>query len=175
MPLSSRLRLSLPSNKFNRLVRWTAGTFVKRANTISSAYRSEQTKRARSNWLSLSPRTVTRAGFIDIRRGARVLVHYANTALLHLKSGLAYLDANRLVVTETLAERKEFAEFDLVRVRRGEEYAANCIRVNDYVLVAAGHEHFQETLRELGYQTMELEMTEFQKMDGGLSCLSLRW
>jgi dimethylargininase len=36
------------------------GIFVKRAKTISSAYRSEQTKRARSNWRSLSPRTVTR-------------------------------------------------------------------------------------------------------------------
>jgi dimethylargininase len=92
-----------------------------------------------------------------------------------LKSGLAYLDKNRLVVTETLADRKEFADFDLVVVPRGDEYAANCIKVNDYVLVAAGHEHFAATLRKAGYQTLALEMTEFQKMDGGLSCLSLRW
>ena len=73
------------------------------------------------------------AGFIDIR---------GSDSLLHLKSGLSYLDNNRLVVTETLADRKEFADFDLVRVPRGTEYAANCIKVNDYVLVAAGYEQF---------------------------------
>ncbi len=106
------------------------------------------------------------AGFVDIR---------GSDSLLHLKSGLAYLDSNRLVVTETLAERKEFAGFDLIVVPRGEEYAANCITVNDYVLVAAGHEQFEGKLQRLGLKTRALDMSEFQKMDGGLSCLSLRW
>ena len=106
------------------------------------------------------------AGFVDIR---------GSDSLLHLKSGVAYLDNNRLVVTETLADRKEFADFDLVRVPRGAEYAANCIKVNSYVLVAAGYEQFAETLRARGLETVALDMSEFQKMDGGLSCLSLRW
>ena len=106
------------------------------------------------------------AGFVDIR---------GIDSLLHLKSGLAYLDNNRLVVTEALADRKEFADFDLVLVPRGDEYAANCIKVNDYVLVAAGYEQFAETLRTRGLKTLALDMSEFQKMDGGLSCLSLRW
>lgn len=106
------------------------------------------------------------SSFVDIR---------GSDSLLHLKSGLAYLDSNRLVVTEALADRKEFADFDLVLVPHGEEYAANCIVVNDYVLVAAGYEQFAERLRKAGYKTLALDMTEFQKMDGGLSCLSLRW
>jgi dimethylargininase len=112
------------------------------------------------------------AGFVDIQvpQSAAIL-----TGLLHLKSGLAYLDDNRLVVTEGLAGRKEFADFERVLVPRGEEYAANCVLVNDYVLVAAGFEQFQRKLRALGYRTLALEMSEFQKMDGGLSCLSLRW
>jgi dimethylargininase len=62
----------------------------------------------------------------------------------------------------------------VVRVNAEQAYAANCIRVNDYVLLAAGYPSFEETLRELGFQTIALEMSEFQKMDGGLSCLSLR-
>ncbi len=99
----------------------------------------------------------------------------ATPELLHLKSGLSYLGDNRLVVTDALAERAEFAGYNLVRVPPGEEYAANCIRVNDQVLVAAGHPGFETRLRELGYQTIALEMSEFQKMDGGLSCLSLRF
>jgi dimethylargininase len=99
----------------------------------------------------------------------------ATGSILHLKSGLAYLGDNRLVVTDALAERPEFAGYDLVRVPSDDEYAANCIRVNDHVLIAAGHPGFETKLRKLGYQTIALEMTEFQKMDGGLSCLSLRF
>ena len=95
--------------------------------------------------------------------------------ILHLKSGLAYLGDNRLVVIEALANRKEFNGYELVRVNVDEEYAANCVRINDYVLVAAGYPVFEQTLRGAGYKTIALEMTEFQKMDGGLSCLSLRF
>ncbi len=95
--------------------------------------------------------------------------------LLHLKSGLAYLGDNCLVVIESLASRTEFSEFNLVVVENAEHYAANCIRVNRHLLVAEGYPNFAEKVRALGYPTIALEMSEFQKMDGGLSCLSLRW
>jgi dimethylargininase len=96
-------------------------------------------------------------------------------SILHLKSGLSYLGDNRLAVIEALADRPEFCDYDLVRVNDDEMYAANCIRVNDHVLVAAGYPTLEETLRDLGDHTIALDMTEFQKMDGGLSCLSLRF
>jgi len=99
----------------------------------------------------------------------------ATSGILHLKSGLSCLGKSRLVVADALAERAEFAGYDLIRVPSGEEYAANCLRVNDHVLVAAGYPGFEGMLRELGYQTIALHMSEFQKMDGGLSCLSLRF
>jgi dimethylargininase len=106
------------------------------------------------------------ASLIDIR-GLR--------SILHLKSGLSYLGDNRLAVIEALADRLEFCSYDLIRVNDHEMYAANCIRVNDHVLMASGHPILAGKLRELGYQTITLDMTEFQKMDGGLSCLSLRF
>jgi dimethylargininase len=106
------------------------------------------------------------SGFVDIR---------GSDSLLHLKSGLAYLGDNRVVVTEALAGLKELANYEVFLVPPGGEYAANCVRVNDHVLVAAGYDQFEQTLRKVGYQTLALDMTEFQKMDGGLSCLSLRW
>ena len=96
-------------------------------------------------------------------------------SLLHLKSGITYLGDNRLVVTSALAQRQEFAGYDLVNVAEGEEYAANCVRVNDHVLIAAGHRQLSATVRDYGYEIIELDMSEFQKMDGGLSCLSLRF
>jgi dimethylargininase len=96
-------------------------------------------------------------------------------SLLHLKSGLAYLGENRLVVTEALAGRAEFAGYEQVLVNDAEAYAANCVRLNSFVLVAAGYPLFAAKLQGLGYRTIALEMSEFQKMDGGLSCLSLRF
>ena len=95
--------------------------------------------------------------------------------ILHLKSAIAYLGDNRLVVTEALAGRPEFQGYELVPVSENEAYAANCVRVNDRVLLAAGNPAFAGKLRALGDKTITLEMSEFQKMDGGLSCLSLRF
>jgi dimethylargininase len=95
--------------------------------------------------------------------------------ILHLKSGIAWLGDGRLVVIDALAAHPAFSGYELVRVQRGEEYAANCVRVNDWVLVAAGFPSFEATLRGLGYDVVLLDMSEFQKMDGGLSCLSLRF
>jgi dimethylargininase len=94
--------------------------------------------------------------------------------ILHLKSGLTCLGERRLVVIDGLAAHQAFRGYDLVRVEPGEEYAANCVRVNDHVLLAAGYPALEATLRRLGYAVIVLEMSEFQKMDGGLSCLSLR-
>ena len=95
--------------------------------------------------------------------------------ILHLKSGLSYIGDNRLVVIDALADHPALARFDLVRVDAGEEYAANCVRVNDRLLLPAGYDRLSARLSALGYNVLELEMSEFRKMDGGLSCLSLRF
>lgn len=104
-----------------------------------------------------------------------VATRSVSLGILHLKSVVASLGDNRLVVIDSLANREEFRGFDLLRVEAGEEYAANCVSINDHVLVAAGFPVFERAIRQLGYQTIALDMTEFQKMDGGLSCLSLRF
>lgn len=95
--------------------------------------------------------------------------------LLHLKSGIAYLGDQRLVVVEPLADSDTFLGFEIVPVAPDENYAANCVRVNDYVLMAAGYPNLKGKLEKIGYSIISLEMSEFQKMDGGLSCLSLRF
>lgn len=93
--------------------------------------------------------------------------------LLHLKSGMGSLGENRVVITEALAQKIP-QNFELIRVPTEEEYSANCIMVNEYVMVPSGYRYLSATLGDLGYQVIELDMSEFQKMDGGLSCLSLR-
>jgi dimethylargininase len=96
-------------------------------------------------------------------------------SILHLKSGVSYIGDNTLVVMEEMADLEMFAEYALIRVGEDESYAANCIRVNERVLVAAGYPRLRDELVTRGFHPLELEMSEFQKMDGGLSCLSLRF
>jgi dimethylargininase len=95
--------------------------------------------------------------------------------LLHLKSGLSWLGEGRIAVVESLAGHPALAVFSRVLVRPDEQYAANCVRVNHRVLVAAGYPRFEAALAAQGLAPLALEMSEFRKMDGGLSCLSLRF
>jgi dimethylargininase len=97
------------------------------------------------------------------------------SSILHLKSGVSYIGENTLVVMEEMADLELFKEYELVRVTEQESYAANCVRVNERVLVAAGYPLLPAELKRRGFHPLELEMSEFQKMDGGLSCLSLRF
>jgi len=69
----------------------------------------------------------------------------------------------------------ELSAFNRVIIEKDELYAANCLRVNDYVLVPKGFPKTKSNVEKLGYKIIELELSEFQKMDGGLSCLSLRF
>lgn len=95
--------------------------------------------------------------------------------ILHLKSGISYIGDNRMVVIDALAKHPAFERFELIRVEAEEDYAANCVRVNEHVLMASGFPLLQNTLENLGYLIIALDMSEYQKMDGGLSCLSLRF
>jgi dimethylargininase len=97
------------------------------------------------------------------------------SSILHLKSGVSYIGNNTLVVMEEMAGWEAFAGYELIRVVSEESYAANCVRVNDRVLVAAGYPRLTAELTARGFNPLELDMSEFRKMDGGLSCLSLRF
>jgi len=95
--------------------------------------------------------------------------------LLHLKTGTAYLEDNIMLIHEIFADQPEFASYEKIIVPSNEEYAANAIRINDFVLIPSAYPATAEKLRRAGLQVIELPMSEFRKLDGGLSCLSLRW
>lgn len=95
--------------------------------------------------------------------------------ILHLKSGISYLGDNRLVVIETLADHPAFHGYEIVSVPMHESYAANFLRINGHVVLSAGFPEFEKSVRAFGYPVFALDMSEFRKMDGALSCLSLRF
>ncbi|RLD76210.1 MAG: N(G),N(G)-dimethylarginine dimethylaminohydrolase [Bacteroidetes bacterium] len=95
--------------------------------------------------------------------------------MLHLKSGLSYLENNNLVITDEFVERSDFKKFNKLIVNESEVYAANCVWINDQVLIATGYPKTKQIIEKAGYKTIELDMSEYRKLDGGLSCLSLRF
>lgn len=94
---------------------------------------------------------------------------------LHFKSSVNALDEKTLLVTADFADRPELADFEKVIVPEGEEYAANSLPVNGVVLVPRGFPKTEELISERGLTTLRVETSEFRKMDGGLTCLSIRW
>jgi dimethylargininase len=106
---------------------------------------------------------------------ASTIVDIRGSSLLHLKTGLAYLGNGCMAITHELAREPALARYEKIPVLAEERYAANCIRVNDHVLVAAGYPKFLELLVARRYHVKQIDMSEFRKMDGGLSCLSLRF
>lgn len=95
--------------------------------------------------------------------------------VLHLKTGLAYLENNNLVVCGEFIEKVEFRNFNKLIIPDEESYAANCIWVNGKVIVPQGFPHAKRIIENAGYPTIEVDVSEYQKLDGGLSCLSLRF
>ena len=95
--------------------------------------------------------------------------------VLHLKTGVNYLDNNNLLVCGEFVEEPVFEKFNKIIVPKEEAYAANSLWVNGTVIVPKGFPFTQKAIEGLGYQTIVLDMSEFEKLDGGLSCLSLRF
>ncbi len=95
--------------------------------------------------------------------------------LLHFKTGVNYLGDNNLLLHRFFNTKEDFKSYNQIVIDKNEEYAANSLRINDYVLVPKGFPKTLKEIKNLGYKVIELDLSEYQKMDGGLSCLSIRF
>jgi len=94
---------------------------------------------------------------------------------LHLKSGVNYVGNDTLLITKNLADYPAFAKYKRIILDVDEEYAANTLWVNDTLLTPKGFPKTHASLAHLGMRLIELDVSEVQKMDGGLTCMSLRF
>jgi dimethylargininase len=93
---------------------------------------------------------------------------------LHLKSGLSYLGNGVALADSSMSQIEGLSGLDVIGVADGEDYCANCITVNGRLIFPSGFPGTLALLARTGVEIIELDMSEFRKMDGGLSCLSLR-
>jgi dimethylargininase len=95
--------------------------------------------------------------------------------MLHLKTGLSYLGQNNLLIAGEFLDRPEFQGFNRIVVEPHDSYSANSLWINGKVLVPKEYPRTKQKIEQAGYPTVELDVSEFRKLDGGLSCLSLRF
>jgi len=93
--------------------------------------------------------------------------------VLHLKSACTYLGDNHVLVAEGFFDTGLLRNFKKIMVPKGEEYAADCLAVNGTVLVAKGYPKTRRLIEGAGFSTKELDVSEFRKGDGALTCLSI--
>lgn len=95
--------------------------------------------------------------------------------VLHFKTECSLLDEETILVTRRMAQSGLFEGFRKIQIPDGEEPAANIVRINDSVLVSAHYQRTIEILEKNSYSTLPINTTEVEKIDAGLSCMSLRW
>ncbi|SDX88673.1 dimethylargininase [Ruegeria halocynthiae] len=95
--------------------------------------------------------------------------------VLHFKTDCSLMDAETILSTRRLDASGCFDGYRVLHVADGEEAAANAIRFNTLVLMAAGFPRTAEMLDHEGYEVVEIDNTDCAKLDGGMSCLSLRF
>lgn len=129
-------------------------------------------------YIGISPRTdamgASQAGWILENHGytwsmVPVLEH------IHLKTSVNYIGNNTLLLTFPFSELEEFKDFNKIIIDHKDLPAVNTLLVNDYLLTPKGYPKVLEKLLAFTPNVIELDVSEVAKMDGGLSCMSLRF
>ena len=95
--------------------------------------------------------------------------------VLHLKSACTYLGNNYVILSKGNFDVSVLRDYEKIVVPRGEEYAADCLAINGTVLMARGYPKTKKLVENEGFSVKEIEMSEFRKGEGALTCLSIIW
>jgi dimethylargininase len=120
------------------------------------------------------------AGIAELTRlvapwGHTVREVHTPPGVLHFKTDCSLLDADTVLSTKRLSASGCFDGYRAIDVADGEEAAANTIRFNDLVLMPAGFPRTRDAITAAGFTVREIGNSECAKLDGGMSCLSLRF
>ena len=107
--------------------------------------------------------------------GHKVREVFTPPGVLHFKTDCSLLDGDTILSTERLAASGCFDGYRVIHTAAGEDAAANSIRFNDVVLVPAGFARTRAAIIAAGFTVVDIGNSECAKLDGGMSCLSLRF
>jgi dimethylargininase len=94
-------------------------------------------------------------------------------SVLHLKTGITCAGQNAVVGLPEFTNHAAFRDYDKIVVPTDEQHAANVLLVNGTLLMHAGNPKTEAALRSRGFDVKAIEMSEFEKQDGGVTCLAI--
>jgi dimethylargininase len=97
----------------------------------------------------------------------------ADPSIVHLKSHVTYLGKNTFIATKAYASHPVLKGSHVLTVPNGEDYAANTLSVGEIVMMPASHPKTQAMLTKAGFDVIAMDVSEFAKCEGALTCLSL--
>jgi dimethylargininase len=98
---------------------------------------------------------------------------------LHLKTGVTYLGNGTLLAATDWFDLSRFDVESVIPTGQGEEAAANTLRIHEHLLMVDGYPNTRRNVEQFagkhGLKLTALNVSEFQKGDGSLTCMSLIW
>jgi dimethylargininase len=96
-----------------------------------------------------------------------------DTNIMHIKSHVTYLDKNTIIVNPRYVDDPALEPFSKIVLPEGETHSANTLTIGDVVIMSAKHKKSSLLVKEAGFEIIQLDMSEFEKCDGALTCLSI--
>ena len=96
-------------------------------------------------------------------------VHYC----LHLKTACTALPDGRLLVNPGWIDAADLAGQELVAIPASEPWAANTLPIGQRIILPKAHMQTADLLHGLGFEPVPVDVSEFAKAEGGVTCLSL--
>jgi dimethylargininase len=94
-------------------------------------------------------------------------------SIVHLKSYVNSLGDGYFISTARFADHPLMKARRVITVRDEDWYSTNNIVVGDHVVMPSGFPRTEGLIRDAGFRIIPLEMTEFPKCEGALTCLSI--
>ena len=121
----------------------------------------------------LTQRT-NREGASQMERLLEIPVHcIEDLNIMHIKSHLTYLGRNTILLNKRYTGDPVLESFSKIVLPNEESHSANTLAIDDVVIMSARHKKTAEQVRDAGFEVIHLNMSEFEKCDGALTCLSI--
>ena len=95
------------------------------------------------------------------------------TGCLHLKSACSYIGGNAVLVNRSWLDADQLQQFELIDVPAEEPNAANALLVKDVVILPSSFPRTRELLERRGFRVRAIDVSELQKAESGVTCMSL--
>lgn len=151
---------------------------IKRINSNGTLEGGDVVRVGRTLYVGLSTRT-NRDGVEQLRRILEPFDYQVRpvevTGCLHLGTGVSYVGGDTVLANRGWIDIEQFEDFEVLDIAPGEPWAANTMLVNGTLLMPAGNPRTKELLEARGIRVACVDISELEKAEAGLTCLSIRF